>query len=246
MKREGTWVLVAGLIALSLAMYAGLALVFRDRIADIAFYTWLDIAFIPVSVLVVSLVINGLLERRERKALLTKLNMVIGAFFSEVGTELICRLVKFDSDLDAVRGHLVFNAKWTEADFAAARLAVTGHETICIDQGDLEGLKCFMTEHRDLLLRLLGNQNLLEHESFTDMLWATSHLAEELAARDDLSAMPKADRRHVELDMARAYGRLLSQWLGYVQHLKRAYPYLFSFAVRTNPFDANADIHVQE
>jgi len=72
------------------------------------------------------------------------------------------------------------------------------------------------------------------------------HLTEELAAREDLGAMPPADRRHVELDMARAYGRLLAEWLRYVEHLKRQYPYLYSFAVRTNPFDPEADIHVAE
>jgi len=30
-----------------------------------------------------------------------------------------------------------------------------------------------------------------------------------------------------------------------MEHLKNEYPYLFSLAVRTNPFDPNASIHVQ-
>jgi hypothetical protein len=56
--------------------------------------------------------------------------------------------------------------------------------------------------------------------------------------------MPPADRAHIELDMARAYGRLLGEWLGYIRHLKADYPYLFSFAVRTNPFDPEAQIEI--
>jgi hypothetical protein len=46
--------------------------------------------------------------------------------------------------------------------------------------------------------------------------------------------------------MARAYGRLLSEWLRYVEHLKGQYPYLYSFAVRTNPFDPAAHVGVDE
>lgn len=245
-KRRRTWTLAVGLLVLSALLYGLLAVLFRQRGGDIAFYTLLDIAFIPISVLVVSLVINGLLERREREALLTKLNMVIGAFFSEVGTELIRRLAEFDTDIDAVRPHLMFKLTWKDTDFDTASTEVTGHDTVSIDKADLDALKAFLIERRTFMLRLLENQNLLEHESFTDMLWATFHLADELAARDDLSAMPPADSRHVELDMARAYGHLLAQWLGYVRHLKTQYPYLYSFAVRTNPFDPDVDIHVTE
>jgi len=40
--------------------------------------------------------------------------------------------------------------------------------------------------------------------------------------------------------MKRAYILLVSQWLNYMKHLKSDYPYLFSLAVRMNPFDPNA------
>ena len=245
MRRTRTWQLVAGLLAVSVVLYAVLFALFTDRLADIGFYTLLDIAFIPMSALIVTLVINRVLEQREKEALLNKLNMVVGAFFSEVGTELIDRLVAFDSDVDAVRPYLVFSGSWKGAEFEAARRAVAGHEAgVSIDSGDLAGLKRFLVGQRSFLLRLLENQTLLEHATFTDMLWAVFHLTEELEARQDLSRMPPADHRHVELDMARAYGRLLGEWLRYAEHLKAQYPYLYSFAVRTNPFDPAARIEV--
>jgi voltage-gated potassium channel len=37
-------------------------------------------------------------------------------------------------------------------------------------------------------------------------------------------------------DAKRAYSALVRQWVDYLQHLKRSYPYLFSLALRTNPF----------
>jgi hypothetical protein len=247
MRRTRTWQLVGGLILLSVVLYGLLLILFRERVADMEFYTLLDIAFIPISALIFTLVINRLLEQRERESLLNKLNMVIGAFFSETGTGLIERLVTFDRGADHISTHLRFDGSWSPRDFETARTEVSEHEhAVSLGAGDLEALKAYLLDQRQFLLRLLENQSLLEHARFTDMLWAVFHLTEELAARADLAAMPAPDVRHVELDMARAYGRLLAEWLRYVEHLKRQYPYLYSFAVRTNPFDPDADIHVAE
>ncbi len=40
--------------------------------------------------------------------------------------------------------------------------------------------------------------------------------------------------------MTRVYSQAVIEWLVYMQHLKKKYPYLFSLAMRTNPFDTNA------
>ncbi len=245
MGAKRTWWLVAGLLAASAVLYAALYAAFLDRGADIAFYTLLDIAFIPISALILTLLIGRLLEQREKAALLNKLNMVIGAFFGETGRDLIDRLVEFDTDVAGISAQMRFTGAWSAADFEEARRRLVGHEHAISLQGrDLEPLRDYLIGQRAFLLRLLENQTLLEHAAFTDMLWAVFHLTDELAARQNLSAMPPADLRHVELDMARAYGRLLAEWLRYVQHLGDKYPYLFSFAVRTNPFDPEADIEV--
>jgi hypothetical protein len=45
--------------------------------------------------------------------------------------------------------------------------------------------------------------------------------------------------------MQRAYWALISQWLNYMNHLREFYPYLFSLAVRTNPFDPDAVVEIQ-
>jgi hypothetical protein len=38
---------------------------------------------------------------------------------------------------------------------------------------------------------------------------------------------------------------LLFQWLEYMRHLQKDYPYLYSLAVRTNPFDAEVSVIVR-
>jgi hypothetical protein len=95
------------------------------------------------------------------------------------------------------------------------------------------------------LLGLLENPNLLEHESFTDLLWAVFHLTEELGCRTDLKNLPDTDYAHLSGDIKRVYILLISEWLAYMKHLKDTYPYLFSLSVRTNPFDPNASVEVK-
>jgi hypothetical protein len=68
------------------------------------------------------------------------------------------------------------------------------------------------------------------------LLWAIFHLDEELEARESLADLTLVDRLHLEGDTGRVYGLLTAQWLLYTEHLKGNYPYLFSLAVRMNPF----------
>jgi len=72
------------------------------------------------------------------------------------------------------------------------------------------------------------------------LLWAVFHLTEELNSRADTRGLPDTDYKHLSGDIKRAYVILISEWLSYMKHLKVDYPYLFSLAVRTNPFDPNA------
>ena len=117
---------------------------------------------------------------------------------------------------------------------------------IDFEKTEWEGLKEFLVNKREFMLRLLENPNLLEHESFTDVLWAVFHLTEELEVRKCLDALPDADYKHLCGDMNRVYSQLARQWLGYMEHLKGSYPYLFSLALRTNPFNRTASPVVRE
>ena len=85
---------------------------------------------------------------------------------------------------------------------------------------------------------------MLEHEDFSDLLRAVFHLREELVQREHLQDLQPADAAHLEGDAKRAYGVLIHQWLDYMNHLAADYPYLFSLAVRRNPFQENSSVEV--
>ncbi len=206
-----------------------------------------DIGFLFLQVAIVSLVIDRLLRSREKQAMRRKLNMVIGAFFSELGTALLGRLSVMDEGLADVREDLVPRMGWTEADYAKAHRDLSAHQ-VRIDIGacDLYELKSRLVAEKPFLLGLLSNQALLEHEEFTDLLWAVTHLAEELEARESFEDIPTPDRIHLAGDSKRAYTALVHQWLEYMRHLQGQYPYLFSLASRTNPLDPSASVTVTQ
>lgn len=247
MKRFNHSILLGlALIAVSAVSYTFQVLVFH-RTTDTFFYMVQDFAFVPIQVLLVSLVINDLLKRREKAALQHKMNMVIGAFFTEVGDRLLKSFSGFDGHNDQMRQIALVRGDWTNRDFATARNCLCGHDyAMDCALGDLAHLKSFLLDQRAFVLGLLGNPNLLEHESFTDLLWAVSHVTEELAFRSDLASLPRSDYAHIAGDIRRAYCLLTQEWLSYVNHLRNKYPYMFSLVVRTNPFDPQASVQVTE
>lgn len=241
------WQILLGLllIILSAALYLLHYGIFRDA-HHIFIYLLGDIAFVPIEVLLVTLIVHELLNQREKRSRLEKLNMVIGAFFSELGTRLLILFSDFDPKLDIIKRDLIITDEWKEDEFERVEKELRRyHYDIEIKKVDLEHLRKLLSEKKEFLVRLLENPNLLEHEKFTDLLWAVFHLAEELSARKKIKDLPANDLEHIAKDIKRVYGQLVFQWLDYMKHLKANYPYLFSLAMRTNPFNESASPEVK-
>ena len=245
-KRKSWYVLLGwSLLAVSAVAYFVQIIIFR-RTEDTFFYMLQDIAFVPVQVLLVTLILNELLRRRAKRALLGKMNMAIGVFFSEVGTALLRSFSALDPQVEVLRSDLMLSNAWSRREFTRMRRRYRTYagETD-VHKSDLESLKAFLLERREFMLHFLQNPNLLEHESFTELLWAIFHLAEELVQRKNFKGLPDTDYQHLVGDIKRAYVLLISEWLAYMEHLKKKYPYLFSLAIRINPFDADASPEVR-
>lgn len=197
---------------------------------------------VPLDILIFYLIIDEILTSKERSALLIKLNMVIGTFFSEIGLDLLKFFSRIDSRSGEINQNLIVTDNWANQDFYTVKKFLKNYlYPIECQATDFEELRDFLLQKRGFFLALLENPNLLEHESFTDMLRADFHLTEELERRTDLQNTPPKDYDHLISDTKRAYTYTLSEWLDYMRHLKKEYPYLFSLAMRTNPFDLNAN-----
>ncbi len=245
--KNARWQIIWGisLVSLSALLYFAHFIIFGDA-HHIFIYLLGDIAFVPVEVLIVTMIIHKLLEEREKRARLEKLNVVIEIFFSKVGTDLVDLFSSSDSSLDSLTESLIITNEWTDRDFIKAKRDLKNHNySINIDRVDLQGVNGFLHDKKDFLLQLLANPTMLEHETFTDLIRAVLHLSEELLRRNDLSALPDTDKKHLAGDLERAYGLLVLEWLECMKYLKSSYPYLFSLAMRTNPFDSTASPFVR-
>ncbi|MFI4910594.1 MAG: hypothetical protein ACIAQZ_02880 [Sedimentisphaeraceae bacterium JB056] len=229
------------LVTLSIIFYFVHYLLFHDS-HHIFIYLIGDIAFVPIEVLLVTLILHKLLEEREKRSMLHKLNMVIGVFFSEVGTEMLGYFKDFQQNKDA-NAPILVNNEWKKEDFDKISQALKSIDyKITTTDNDLKKLQDFVVSKRVFMLGLLQNPNLLEHDTFTATLWAIFHLTDELGHRKDIANLPEKDKDHLANDIKRAYRLLIRQWIEYLKHLKEDYPYLFSLAVRTNPFNPEANV----
>lgn len=241
---KNQWVLAGVFLLISIVTYVIHYFIFLD-VRNIFFYMVMDIGFLPLQVLILTLFINRVLNEREKSRRLEKLNMVIGAFFSEAGRDLLRMLSLNNPRTDAIKERLLITRNWTPSRFKEIKAELERNPLmIGMDSLNMDQLHLFLKGHRDFLLRMLTNPNLLEHESFTEMLRAIFHLTEELLSRKVFTALTDHDIEHLKNDISRAYQSLILEWIDYMHHLKNHFPYLFSFALRTNPFDGNASVFI--
>jgi hypothetical protein len=259
------WAFLAGLALIICAGTLGFAAVEHFSLTDAFYFSVVTITTVgfgdlhPVTpagkVLAVVLILMGvgiftgmvasaadmILSRRETQQRLEKLNMVIGAFYSEVGTRLLVNFSDCDPQLEMIRQDLLKGTRCPDEDFRPINAKLRKYDyAVDIGKVDLAHLRSVLAGKRTFLLRLVENPTLLEHETFTDLLMAVFHLTEELIHREEIRDLPETDMVHIAGDIKRVYGMLVDQWLDYMRYLKVNYPYLFSLAMRTNPFDQGA------
>jgi len=233
------------LILLSLIIYGIKYLVTGDA-ENILNYLFNSLGYLPLNVLLVTLILNRLLANRSKQNKQEKMNIVVGVFFSEIGTWLLTYLSDNDPNLCRLSGDLVKIDQWSDEEFIRVQDKFKNHRySIDIKKIDIKALSTYLSSKRSFSLRLLENPLLLENESFTNLLRAVFHLTEELEHRRDLQDLPDSDYLHLAGDIERAYFLLVMEWMTYMRYLHSNYPYLFSLAMRTNPFDENACVVVK-
>ncbi len=245
MKSSRYLIVLAGVLVLSsVVLFVTDYAIFGD-LRDNLFYLFQDLAFLPLQVLLVGVIVERLMARRETEEKISKMNMVVGTFFSEVGRRLSSMLLEASDDKTKIMENLHIVASWKQPEFKKA-LDFARKETQTQFPGmDLDEMKAFLVSKRTFLLALIENPNLLEHERFTDLLLSVFHLTEELESRPSLANLPPKDTAHIGVDILRAYQFLLVEWLDYMQHLKANYPFLYSHYLRIHPFQPHPSAIVE-
>lgn len=235
--RSNWYILTSAALVAGFVATLAIVLLAFGRVEETLYLMLVSLAFLPLQALVVTLFIDRLLETREKEELGQRVNIVIEVFFTEMGIELLRYLTRFDRQLDDMRKIASVTQDWTSRDFSHMRKRLQSYAyNIDCHCAELSDLKSLLQDKHDFLPDLLSNSALLEHQTFTKLLWGILHLARELDSRPNVDDLPDADYKHLGDDMRRVYIELVSEWLSFAQRLKANQPYSFSLAVRLNPF----------
>lgn len=239
------------MVILIIIIYGSNYLVLGDA-EHIISYIWTHLGFIPVDILVVAFLLDEIIERKEKEAMLEKLDMLMSTFFSEVGNELISQLSTVNK-YKASTENLKSIKNWDQKDFEnklseLKNTSIDFQADIAPEEREefLENLRVFLASKREFIINLINNPNLLEKEEFTSLMNAILHLDEELEHRTDFELVNDADFGHLNGDMQRVYNKLVYEWVYYLKYLYKNYPYMIALIIRTNPFDEDASVYVKE
>jgi hypothetical protein len=232
------------LIALSAVFFILQQLLFHD-VEESGFLFFQDMIFLPLHILLVTFLLDRVLSTREKRERLEKVNIVISAFFSETGSDTLKTLNDVIANVHEVKERVEMTPSWNDKAFYNAALAVKSCSVhVNINTQNLDTLKSALPQKEEIV-KMFANPNLLEHDTFTDMLWALYHLIDELSNRQDVQALPETDIHHLKGDIVRVYNLLAYEWVIYMKHLKSRYPYLWSLAIRKNPFSEHTSVIIQ-
>ena len=170
------------MVLLIIIIYGSNYLVLGDA-EHIISYVWTHLGFIPVDILLVAFLLDEIIERKEKEAMLEKLDMLMSTFFSEVGNELINQLStvnKYKASTENLKSiknwedkdyeNKLNELKSSTVDFSAIDMGLEDREEF------LENLRTLLVDKREFIINLINNPNLLEKEEFTGLINAILHL----------------------------------------------------------------------
>ena len=160
------------LIALSSIMFFIHYLIFGQAL-NTAYYSLMNLCFIPINSLVVTIMLEKLIDYRSKKDRIEKINMLVGIFFTEVGGKLMHFII--DADKDAKN----YITNFEDLNKIKKCLYEYNYK-VDMKYIDLCAIKNILVEHNNLFVTLISNESILQHQIFTDLLMSVIHLRDEI------------------------------------------------------------------
>lgn len=221
--------IIIGLGIVSAAIYILQILIFHDP-RNTFFYIFQDLAFMPVSIAIATLLIGDLVDRHETKERIEKTRMLTSTFYTHVGVYLIEAMLQVTDERAQLGSALAVQCdsedEVRKVQNRVKELDLHVHLTKeCYDR-----VTDLMDQSSTAMLVLASSPVLLEHEEFTDMLWGIFHLTDERRIRGEYENLTEEDRLHLEKDYARVLTKLVSEAIANAQYLQKVYPDYYSRA----------------
>ena len=110
MKKDRTWLLVAALIALSASIYGLQIRLFHD-VRTTEFYILQDLAFVPLSFAVTTVVVGEIMDAHEKRDSIRKTRMLTSSFFTAIGAGLLSDMMEISETKPDLTGLLAQTEK---------------------------------------------------------------------------------------------------------------------------------------
>lgn len=231
MKKLKHYIIISLVLAsLSALMFLIHYIVFGQAL-NTAYYSLMNLCFIPINSLVVTIILEKLIDYKAKQERIEKLNMLVGIFFTEVGLKLMHLIIT--SDENAKNSILTFDDL-----YKIKNELLTYNYKVDIKKINIESIKVLLVNNSTLFINLIGNESVHQHEIFTDLLMSIIHLRDEILFWQN-DKYDELDILHLENDIIRVYKNITIQWIDYLEYLSKNYPFLYNNAVRLNPFKFN-------
>lgn len=219
MKKRTIWTVV-GLVFLSAVIYGIQIFVFKD-IKTTEFYILQDLAFVPISFAITTIVVGQIMDDRQKAESEHKTRMLTSTFFTGLGSQLFEEISKI-ATMDISPNDLLCEdeKKITEQ----LRRIEEENIQIQINKEGFENIEQLIQSAKMELMELASNPLLLEQECFTQLLWGLFHLLDEFRLRGVYDQLSEADIAHYNSDIEKMFRLLLKNWVKNSYFVHSTYP----------------------
>lgn len=219
------------LILLSVLLFAFHFLIFKN-FENTMYYSTMNICFIPLNTLFVSVVFENLVNQREKKEKMSKLNMLVGLFFVEMGFEVLKILSDGDDKIEDI-------LKETHFSKDLGQFLISYDYKLNLEVIDKDALSNLFTKNINLITTLVSNETVLDKETFFNLLIAILGFRGSLVFRNNKTFSNK-DMNNISKSLSKIYKTLVLLWYEYSDYLYSVRPNAYSGDLFINPFGKNS------
>lgn len=182
----------------SMCIYGLQIIIFHD-LRNTEFYILQDLAFIPISIAITTIVVGNIIDNRSKKEAAEKAGMLRAAFFTDIGRVLLRKIysVADDDYLACLNENLTAQEKRARLKEASV--------TVHLNKDTYEFTRTFLQEKQRDLMILTGNNDLMDQDDFTQMLGGLFHLLDEFRLRGTYDDLSEQDLTHMNEDFAKVF-----------------------------------------
>ncbi len=217
------------LLAVSIFIYMFQILVFHDPTTT-EFYLLQDLAFMPITIIVATIVVGEVVNEKEKRERKENTKMVTSTFYTQIGGEMMGVLVNQLENKEEVVDILQREIH-SESDVEDMQQKIRNCSLhMQFDEAVSDRISRMLAENRMALLVLSSNPMILEQRSFTNLLWGLFHLEDEFRLRGSYAEMTQEDRLHLAADFEKVLRLLLLNSVPNAKYLQDMFPSLYQTA----------------